>query len=174
MRIYIKAQTLSIGIILVDLVSSSHPTALCCTSCHILITTARLPELERGSGRCNCDEKTAQTFLDQSLSQELLLDGKEDAVTFICSKTDGISLNKASANLNIGNDLLRKSHDASRRLEACELEEPRAPVFVQRPSGMAELMSRMTDRMPTVWHFPPPCHWLNTPLPLAEHPPAIG
>ncbi len=69
------------------------------------------------------DEKTAQTFLDQSLSQELLLDGKEDAVTFICSKTDDISLDEASANLNIGSDLLSKSHDASRRLEACKLEE---------------------------------------------------
>ncbi len=52
-RIYTKAQALSTGAILVDLVSSSHPTALCCTFCHVLIAAARLPGLERGSGRCS-------------------------------------------------------------------------------------------------------------------------
>lgn len=51
------------------------------------------------------DDKAAKTLLGQSFKRQLKLDGSISAVTFICSKTDDISLLEASDALDLGDEL---------------------------------------------------------------------
>lgn len=51
------------------------------------------------------DDKAAKTLLGQSFKRQLKLDGSISSVTFICSKTDDISLLEASDSLDLGDEL---------------------------------------------------------------------
>jgi peptidoglycan hydrolase CwlO-like protein len=50
------------------------------------------------------DDKTAKTLLGDSFKLQLKYDGTYSAVTFICSKTDDVSISEASESLDIKNE----------------------------------------------------------------------
>ena len=51
------------------------------------------------------DDKAAKTLLGESFKRQLKMDGGFNAVTFICSKTDDISLLEAQDSLDLEEDL---------------------------------------------------------------------
>lgn len=62
------------------------------------------------------DDKTAKTLLGDSFKRQLKFDGTYSAVTFICSKTDDISVLEASESLGIDEEI-SESYDRSEDLK---------------------------------------------------------
>lgn len=71
------------------------------------------------------DDKAAKTLLGQSFKRQLKLDGTISTVTFICSKTDDISLLEASDALDLGDelgDLWAKIDDCGKSIKASKMQ----------------------------------------------------
>jgi chromosome segregation ATPase len=62
------------------------------------------------------DDKAAKTLLGESFKQQLKYDGGFSSVTFICSKTDDISITEATDTLDLG-DEVEELYDQQRRCE---------------------------------------------------------
>jgi hypothetical protein len=58
------------------------------------------------------DDKTAQSLLGDSFRRQLKFDGNYSAVSFICSKTDDISITEAIEGLDLGEELGEKCDKA--------------------------------------------------------------
>ncbi|KAL2258691.1 hypothetical protein VTK26DRAFT_7888 [Humicola hyalothermophila] len=103
-RIYTKAAALATGACLVDLpgvqdsnaaraaVADSYMKA--CTGLWIVAPITRA-----------VDDKTAKSLLGDSFRRQLKYDGAYSAVTFICSKTDDISVTEAAESLGIDEEI---------------------------------------------------------------------
>ncbi|KAK4218543.1 hypothetical protein QBC37DRAFT_437200 [Rhypophila decipiens] len=99
-RIYTKASALSTGACLVDLPGVQDSNAAraavaanymkACTGLWIVAPITRA-----------VDDKTAKSLLGDSFKRQLKYDGTYSAVTFICSKTDDISVTEAAESLEI-------------------------------------------------------------------------
>lgn len=99
-RIYTKASVLSTGVCLVDLPGVQDSNAAraavaanymkACTGLWIVAPITRA-----------VDDKTAKTLLGDTFKRQLKYDGAYSAVTFICSKTDDISVTEAVESLNL-------------------------------------------------------------------------
>lgn len=99
-RIYTKAAVLSTGVCLVDLPGVQDSNAAraavaanymkACTGLWIVAPITRA-----------VDDKTAKSLLGDSFKRQLKYDGAYSAVTFICSKTDDISVIEAVESLNL-------------------------------------------------------------------------
>ncbi|KAK3398289.1 hypothetical protein B0T20DRAFT_453071 [Sordaria brevicollis] len=99
-RIYTKASVLSSGVCLVDLPGVQDSNAAraavaanymkACTGLWIVAPITRA-----------VDDKTAKTLLGDTFKRQLKYDGAYSAVTFICSKTDDISVTEAVESLNL-------------------------------------------------------------------------
>ncbi|KAM7199901.1 nuclear GTPase SLIP-GC [Naviculisporaceae sp. PSN 640] len=115
-RIYTKASALSTGACLVDLpgVQDSNAARAAvaakymkeCTGLWIVAPITRA-----------VDDKTAKSLLGDTFRRQLKYDGSYSAVTFICSKTDDISVTEAAESLEIEDEI----HDSWTRVQ--ELEE---------------------------------------------------
>ncbi|KAI0200253.1 hypothetical protein F4808DRAFT_470663 [Astrocystis sublimbata] len=99
-RIYTKANALSTGAVIVDLpgVQDSNPARAAvaanymksCTGLWIVAPITRA-----------VDDKTAKSLLGDHFKRQLKYDGTYSAVTFICSKTDDISITEAAESLGL-------------------------------------------------------------------------
>jgi uncharacterized protein YlxW (UPF0749 family) len=103
-KIYTKAQALSTGTVIVDL-PGVHDS-----------NTARSAVAQRYMQQCTglwivapitraVDDKAAKTLLGESFKMQLKYDGGFSGVTFICSKTDDISITEAIEALDIQKDV---------------------------------------------------------------------
>ncbi|KAF2139631.1 uncharacterized protein K452DRAFT_300175 [Aplosporella prunicola CBS 121167] len=103
-KIYTRAEALSTGAVMVDLpgVQDSNAARAAvaagymkqCTGLWILAPITRA-----------VDDKAAKTLLGDTFKRQLKLDGTYGNVTFICSKTDEISLQEAVAGLGLGDEM---------------------------------------------------------------------
>lgn len=114
-RIYTKASALSTGACLVDLpgVQDSNAARAAvaakymkeCTGLWIVAPITRA-----------VDDKTAKSLLGDTFRRQLKYDGAYSAVTFICSKTDDISVTEAAESLEIEDEI----HDSWTRVQHLE------------------------------------------------------
>ncbi|GAB1316634.1 Dynamin N-terminal domain-containing protein [Madurella fahalii] len=103
-RIYTKASALATGACLVDLPGVQDSNAAraavaanymkACTGLWIVAPITRA-----------VDDKTARSLLGDSFRRQLKYDGTYSAVTFICSKTDDISVTEAAESLGIEEEI---------------------------------------------------------------------
>ncbi|KAF6824031.1 tat pathway signal sequence [Colletotrichum musicola] len=103
-HIYTKANALSTGAVIVDLPGVQDSNAAraavaqnymkACTGLWIVAPINRA-----------VDDKTAKSLLGDSFKRQLKYDGIYSAVTFICSKTDDISVTEAAESLDIETDV---------------------------------------------------------------------
>ncbi|XXH05039.1 hypothetical protein Hte_011463 [Hypoxylon texense] len=103
-RIYTKADALSTGAVIVDLPGIEDSNA------------ARAAVAAKYIEKCNAiwvvaaitravNDKTAQKLLGQSFKQQLNYDGNYSRVTFVCSKTDDITMVEAAESLGLKREL---------------------------------------------------------------------
>ncbi|KAK4100264.1 hypothetical protein N658DRAFT_516763 [Parathielavia hyrcaniae] len=103
-RIHTKAAALATGACLVDLLGVQNSNAAraavaanymkACTGLWIVAPITRA-----------VDDKTAKSLLGDSFRRQLKYDGTYPAVTFICSKTDDISVTEAAESLGIDEEI---------------------------------------------------------------------
>ncbi|KAK7739253.1 hypothetical protein SLS62_011259 [Diatrype stigma] len=103
-RIYTKASALSTGAVIVDLPGVQDSNAAraavaanyqkSCTGLWIVAPITRA-----------VDDKTAKTLLGDSFKRQLKYDGTYSAVSFICSKTDDISITEAAESLGLEEEI---------------------------------------------------------------------
>lgn len=147
-RIYIKADALSTGAVIVDLPGVQDSNAgraavaqqymKACTGLWIVAPINRA-----------VDDKTAKSLLGDSFKRQLKYDGIYSAVTFICSKTDEISVSEASENLNIESDVSEswaKMDDLRRQINALNRQ------FTSAREEKAELVHRL-DQLDCKWEI---------------------
>ncbi|KAI4765676.1 hypothetical protein E4T52_09296 [Aureobasidium sp. EXF-3400] len=103
-RLYVKADALSTGAVLVDLPGVADSNA------------ARAAVAEGYMKQCTglwivspinraVDDKAAKNLLGSTFRRQLKYDGTYSAVTFICSKTDDISNTEAADSLGLGDEI---------------------------------------------------------------------
>lgn len=103
-RIYTKADALSTGAVIVDLPGVEDSNA------------ARAAIAAKYIEKCNAiwvvaainravNDKTAQKLLGQSFKQQLNYDGSYSRVTFVCTKTDDITMIEAAESLGLNREL---------------------------------------------------------------------
>ena len=103
-RIYVKSGALATGAVIVDLpgVHDANPARAAvaegymkqCTGLLIIAPIARA-----------VDDKAAKSLLGESFKRQLKMDGGFNSVTFICSKTDDISLEEAQESLGLSDEM---------------------------------------------------------------------
>ncbi|KAK9769426.1 hypothetical protein SCAR479_13908 [Seiridium cardinale] len=102
-RVYLKSDVLSTGIVLVDLPGVGDSNA------------ARASVARKYLEKCNSiwvvapivravDNKTAQNLLGESFKMQMKLDGRFSNISFICSQTDNIMVNDAVDSLGLQED----------------------------------------------------------------------
>ncbi|KAI0188385.1 hypothetical protein EV127DRAFT_368349 [Xylaria flabelliformis] len=114
-RIFTKANALSTGAVIVDLPGVQDSNAAraavaanymkACTGLWIVAPITRA-----------VDDKTAKSLLGDSFKRQLKYDGTYSAVSFICSKTDDISITEAAESLGI-EDKISESWDTAEKLK---------------------------------------------------------
>jgi ribosome biogenesis GTPase A len=118
-KIQTKAEALSTGAVIVDLPGVHDANAARasiaegymkqCTGLWIVAPINRA-----------VDDKAAKSLLDESFKRQLKYDGTYSRVTFICSKTDDISITEASDSLNL-QDEMAVSWDEVDKIEAKQI-----------------------------------------------------
>jgi len=108
-RIFTKAKALATGACLVDLpgIQDSNAARAAAASNYMKACTGLwiVAPINRA-----VDDKTAKSLLGDSFRRQLKYDGTYSAVTFICSKTDDISITEAADSLQL-EELLTESFD---------------------------------------------------------------
>ncbi|EXJ55268.1 hypothetical protein A1O7_08194 [Cladophialophora yegresii CBS 114405] len=116
-RLYVKAPALATGAVIVDLpgVHDSNQARAAvaqgymkqCTGLWIVAPITRA-----------VDDKSAKTLLGDTFKRQLKMDGGFDSVTFICSKTDDISITEAQDSLGLDDEftpMWEKSEELRKR-----------------------------------------------------------
>ena len=145
-RLYVKAPALATGAIIVDLpgVHDSNQARAAvaqnymktCTGLWIVAPITRA-----------VDDKSAKTLLGDSFKRQLKMDGGYSSVTFICSKTDDISLTEAQDSLGLEDEmgpLYAKSEDIRKSKKALQnkmsaLKETKGDISATMESADEEL-----------------------------------
>lgn len=119
-KIYTKSDALSTGAVIVDLPGVHDNNAARaavaqnytkqCTGLWIVAPITRA-----------VDDKAAKTLLGESFKRQLKYDGTYSSVTFICSKTDDISITEAADTLNLETDI----HDWQEELDQIDRDRKR-------------------------------------------------
>jgi hypothetical protein len=121
-RLYVKSEALSTGAVIVDLPGVHDSNA------------ARAAVAERYIQQCSglwivapitraVDDKAAKNLLGENFKRQLKYDGNYSAVTFICSKTDDISITEAIDSLQLDEEvreLETKMHAYEQELKETE------------------------------------------------------
>lgn len=119
-RIYTKADALSTGAIIVDLPGVQDSNAARAAVAQQYMKTCTGLWIVAPINRA-VDDKTAKSLLGDSFKRQLKYDGIYSAVTFICSKTDDISVIEATESLNLESDVSEswvKIDDLRRQISA--------------------------------------------------------
>ncbi|GJC86751.1 nuclear GTPase SLIP-GC [Colletotrichum liriopes] len=132
-RLYLKSEVVSTGVVLVDLPGGRDSNATRAAvaakyvkECSRLWVVAPITRA--------VDDKTAKTLLGDHFKQQLKYDGAYNNITFICTKADDISLDEAAPSLGIdefiANEQERKTQtetqieEKKQALAALELQKP--------------------------------------------------
>jgi GTPase SAR1 family protein len=145
-RLYVKAPALATGAVIVDLpgVHDSNQARAAvaqgymkqCTGLWIVAPITRA-----------VDDKSAKNLLGDSFKRQLKMDGGYDSVTFICSKTDDISITEAQDSLGLEEEfapMWERSEDLRRResklkKEIADLKEAKSDMTAAMDSAEEEL-----------------------------------
>ncbi|THZ84664.1 hypothetical protein D6C84_03900 [Aureobasidium pullulans] len=145
-RLYVKADALSTGAVLVDLPGVADSNA------------ARAAVAEKYMKQCTglwivspinraVDDKAAKNLLGSTFRRQLKYDGTYSAVTFICSKTDDISNTEATDSLDLGDEIDRLEDQLTaidrRRREA----DKEAKKLRDRKGSLSETMDTYDDEV---------------------------
>ncbi|KAL7629638.1 hypothetical protein AAE478_001160 [Parahypoxylon ruwenzoriense] len=140
-RIYTKADPLSTGAVIVDLPGVQDSNAAraavaanymkSCTGLWIVAPITRA-----------VDDKTAKTLLGDTFKRQLKYDGTYSAVSFICSKTDDISVTEAADSLNL-EDEVSESWDRAEELRN-SVKESKSTI-AELKDRKAECIDRVDD-----------------------------
>ncbi|TQN64072.1 Nuclear GTPase SLIP-GC [Colletotrichum shisoi] len=103
-RIFTKATALSTGAVIVDLPGVQDSNAARAAVAQNYMKTCSGLWIVAPINRA-VDDKTAKSLLGDSFRRQLKYDGIYSAVTFICSKTDDISVTEAAESLDIESDI---------------------------------------------------------------------
>ncbi|KZL84766.1 tat pathway signal sequence [Colletotrichum incanum] len=103
-RIFTKANALSTGAVVVDLPGVQDSNAARAAVAQNYMKTCTGLWIVAPINRA-VDDKTAKSLLGDSFRRQLKYDGIYSAVTFICSKTDDISVTEAAESLGIESDI---------------------------------------------------------------------
>ncbi|ETN43542.1 uncharacterized protein HMPREF1541_02701 [Cyphellophora europaea CBS 101466] len=103
-RLYVKSPALATGAVIVDLpgVHDSNQARAAVARSYMKQCTGLwiVAPINRA-----VDDKSAKNLLGESFKRQLKMDGGYDSVTFICSKTDDISLTEAQDSLGLETEL---------------------------------------------------------------------
>ncbi|KAF8438219.1 hypothetical protein BGX38DRAFT_1273714 [Terfezia claveryi] len=118
-KLYVKSNVLSTGAVVVDLPGTHDANAARagvaegymknCTGLWIVAPITRA-----------VDDKTAHTLLGQTFRRQLLMDGGFASVSFICSKSDDISITEATLSLKLEEELEAENAELERLEEKME------------------------------------------------------
>ncbi|KAG9597087.1 hypothetical protein KCU86_g8346, partial [Aureobasidium melanogenum] len=145
-RLYVKADALFTGAVLVDLPGVADSNA------------ARAAVAEGYMKQCTglwivspinraVDDKAAKKLLGSAFRRQLKFDGTYSAITFICSKTDDISNTEAADSLGLGDEfeeLEEQLTSIERRRRAAEKE---ASKLRDQKSALRETMDNCDDEI---------------------------
>ncbi|KAI4206429.1 MAG: hypothetical protein LQ348_000989 [Seirophora lacunosa] len=113
-KIFLRSPILSTGLMLVDLpgVGDSNAARVAVSDKYMRDAAGLwvVAPINRA-----VDDKTAQSLLGQSFKRQLKMDGGVGSVTFICSKTDDISITEAQESLSLEEEL-SPLHERSEQL----------------------------------------------------------
>ncbi|THX38594.1 hypothetical protein D6D11_09018 [Aureobasidium pullulans] len=145
-RLYVKADALLTGAVLVDLPGVADSNA------------ARAAVAEKYMKQCTglwivspinraVDDKAAKNLLGSTFRRQLKYDGTYSAVTFICSKTDDISNTEATDSLDLGDEIDKLEDQLTaidrRRREA----EKEAKKLRDQKGSLSETMDTCDDEV---------------------------
>ncbi|KAG2164356.1 hypothetical protein JADG_004095 [Aureobasidium aubasidani] len=145
-RLYVKADALSTGAVLVDLPGVADSNA------------ARAAVAEKYMKQCTglwivspinraVDDKAAKNLLGSTFRRQLKYDGTYSAVTFICSKTDDISNTEATDSLDLG-DEIDKLEDQLTAIDRHRREaEKEAKKLRDQKGSLSETMDTCDDEV---------------------------
>ncbi|KAL8802146.1 MAG: hypothetical protein Q9182_004012 [Xanthomendoza sp. 2 TL-2023] len=153
-RLYVKAPVLSTGAVLVDLpgVHDSNVARAAVAEGYMKQTTGLwiVAPITRA-----VDDKAAKTLLGGSFRRQLKLDGSLAAVTFICSKTDDISITEAQDSLGLEQQLdplwqqqnlvVQNMENLRKELASNESARPVQSDILSRTDDQLELWEDLRD-----------------------------
>lgn len=145
-RIYVKSPALATGAVIVDLPGVHDANA------------ARAAVAEGYMKQCTglwivapinraVDDKAAKSLLGESFKRQLKMDGGFNSVTFICSKTDDISLGEASDSLGIEEEMGSSWEEMDRMVKKQRELEKEVKEMQDNKNVYAEIMSDMDDQV---------------------------
>ncbi|KAK6219041.1 hypothetical protein LQW54_002543 [Pestalotiopsis sp. IQ-011] len=129
-RMFIKADVLSTGAVIVDLPGVQDSNAARTAVAENYIKNCKYVWVVAPITRA-VDDKTARKLMGESFKLQLKLDGKYDRVSFICSKTDDISIVEASNSFRLDEEISacqRKLQDI--QVEVAKNEDEVKSIFV--------------------------------------------
>lgn len=166
-RLYVKSPALETGAVIVDLpgVHDSNQARAAvaqrymkeCTGLWIVAPINRA-----------VDDKSAKTLLGETFKRQLKIDGAYNSVTFICSKTDDISITEAADSLQL-DETLQAAYDKIQELTEAR-KEVQLQLDQQRESleDIATAMEKADDELEAWESVLSKCQSGETAYPPAE------
>ncbi|OIW28489.1 hypothetical protein CONLIGDRAFT_578624 [Coniochaeta ligniaria NRRL 30616] len=143
-RIYTKATALSTGAVIVDLpgVQDSNAARAAvaanymkqCSGLWIVAPITRA-----------VDDKTAKKLLGEQFKRQLKYDGTYSSVTFICSKTDDISITEAADSLGLDDELGDDWADIERINDTSKQLAQRIKDLKDQKAAFGEMLNQVED-----------------------------
>ncbi|KAH0369733.1 hypothetical protein KCU65_g3085, partial [Aureobasidium melanogenum] len=145
-RLYVKADALSTGAVLVDLPGVADSNA------------ARADVAEGYMKQCTglwivspinraVDDKAAKNLLGSTFRRQLKYDGTYSAVTFICSKTDDISNTEAADSLGLGEEIEELEEQLTSIERRRRVAEKETSKLRDQKSSLRETMDDCDDEI---------------------------
>ncbi|KAI0854147.1 Dynamin family-domain-containing protein [Daldinia vernicosa] len=148
-RIYTKAKALSTGAVLVDLPGVQDSNAAraavaekymkSCTGLWIVAPITRA-----------VDDKTAKSLLGDSFKRQLKYDGTYSAVTFICSKTDDISITEAIDSLGLEEELSESWSQAAELKDSIKTSQSFLEELTDKKAALGEQVDEIEANL-DIW-----------------------
>ncbi|KAL8998150.1 MAG: hypothetical protein Q9188_006160 [Gyalolechia gomerana] len=148
-RLYVKSSALATGAVIVDLPGVHDANA------------ARAAVAEGYMKQCTglwivapinraVDDKAAKSLLGESFKRQLKMDGGFSAVTFICSKTDDISISEAQDSLGLDEKMV-PSWEELDRLSAQQKANEKQLKEMQETKDLYEDVANDVDEQIEIW-----------------------
>ncbi|KAL8709618.1 MAG: hypothetical protein Q9220_005710 [cf. Caloplaca sp. 1 TL-2023] len=148
-RLYVKAPALATGAVIVDLpgVHDSNAARAAVAQGYMKQTTGLwiVAPINRA-----VDDKAAKSLLGESFKRQLKLDGGFGSVTFICSKTDDISLTEAADSLGLEDEMAPLWEKLDGLVKTQETLEKELEKIKDTRSMYTEVMNDTDDQL-EVW-----------------------
>ncbi|KAI1777637.1 hypothetical protein F4818DRAFT_320307 [Hypoxylon cercidicola] len=154
-RIYIKADVLSTGAVIVDLPGVEDSNAARAAIAAMYMEKCSAIWIVAGITRA-IDNKAAQQLLSRSFKQQLNYDGNYSRVTFICSRTDEIDMGEAAEFLGLDQELgaLRRKESAlddweeenKERVENDQAREKSLESYIKELEQIEQQWSKLETR----------------------------